>query len=143
MTTDVGIGFLRYCVENGQMDGLDGLSMDYIDALRGLDFEIVCAYILMHCGFMDVSVTSGARDYGADVLVRDRDFSYAVQCKRQVRPVGNKAVQEAYAGQLHHNCNRAIVMTNSYFTRPAIVFAGEAGVILLDRDYIKQALLSY
>lgn len=137
------ISFLRYCVENEQLDGLGCLSMEYIDMLSGLDFEIVCAYILMHTGFTDVCVTAGARDYGADILVRDRDFSYAVQCKRQTGSVGNKAVQEAFSGKAYYNCDKAIVMTNSYFTKPARIFAGETGVMLFDRGYIERVLCEF
>ena len=47
-------------------------------------------------------------------------------------PVGNKAVQEAYAGANFYDCDKAMVMTNLTFTRAATELAEKLEVELWD-----------
>ncbi len=51
---------------------------------------------------------------------------------------GNEAIQEAYAGKTHYNCNVVIVVTNNYFTNQAEQQALDTQVILWDRDILKK-----
>ena len=46
-------------------------------------------------------------------------MKYGIQCKYYSHPVGNKAIQEAYAGADFYDCDAAMVMTNNTFTRAA------------------------
>ena len=55
---------------------------------------------------------------------------YGIQCKYYTYPVGNKAVQEAYAGANFYDCDKVIVMTNTTFTRSAIELAEKLDVEL-------------
>ena len=47
-----------------------------------------------------------------------------------IHPVGNKAVQEAYAGANFYDCDKAVVMTNITFTKSATQLAQKLDVEL-------------
>ena len=71
-------------------------------------------------------------DQGVDIIAYKRFSKYAVQCKYYSYPVGNKAVQEVYAGGKYYDCDRCIVMTNGTFTKAAISAANKLDVKLWD-----------
>lgn len=111
-----------------------------LDGMEGHDFEYYCAALLRKRGFVDVEVTRGSGDYGADILAEKEGVTYAVQCKRYDGPVGVKAVQEAYAGRDYYDRMVGAVMTNQYFTAPAVEAAKKLKILLWDRDYIESML---
>ena len=47
---------------------------------------------------------------------------------------------EAFAGSKYYKCNKALVVTNNYFTKGAIELAEANGVILWDRDELEKRL---
>ena len=66
------------------------------------------------------------------------------QFKRYSNPLGNKAVQEIYAGKAFYNGTHAIVVSNAGFTKSAETLAKKTGVILISdieleklEDYIE------
>ena len=65
---------------------------------------------------------------------------YAIQCKRYNGPVGIDAVQQVYAGRDFYECNVAVVLTNSYFSKAAQRLADKIGVVLWDREMFKELL---
>jgi restriction system protein len=107
-----------------------------VDNMDGFDFEYYCADILEANGFIDVEVTRSSGDYGIDILAEKDGVTYAVQCKRYTGLVGVKAVQEAYAGRDYYDRMVGAVMTNQYFTQPAVEAAKKLKILLWDRDYI-------
>ena len=50
------------------------------------------------------------------------------------------AIQEIVAGKKHYRCEKAIVITNNYYTKNAEELAFDNKVELLDRDYIIQMI---
>lgn len=108
-----------------------------VDNMDGFDFEYYCADLLESNGFIDVEVTKSSGDYGIDILAEKDGVTYAIQCKRYNDLVGVKAVQEAYAGRDYYDRMVGAVLTNQYFTKPAIEAAGKLKILLWDRDYIK------
>lgn len=96
----------------------------------GIAFEYTCANILRGRGFSNVRVTQASGDQGIDVLASSGGRRYAIQCKLYSNPVGNAAVQEAYAGMGYYGCTNAAVMTNSTFTKSAEDLANSLGVEL-------------
>jgi len=64
-----------------------------------------------------------------------------VQAKRQTRPVGVAAVQQAAAARPHYDADSAMVVTNTTFTAQAITLAASAGVVLWDREDVVRQLL--
>ena len=108
-----------------------------IDLMEGHEFEYYCAELLTKCGFQDVQVTKGSGDYGVDILAEKEGVTYAIQCKCYTSPVGVKAVQEAYAGRDYYDRMVGAVLTNQYFTRPAVEAAKKLKILLWDRGYLE------
>lgn len=109
-----------------------------MDEMEGHDFEYYCAELLREAGFQDVEVTRGSGDFGADILCERDGVTYAVQCKCYESVVGVHAVQEAYAGKAFYDCMVGAVMTNRYFTGPAVTCARKLNVLLWDRGYLEE-----
>jgi restriction system protein len=107
-----------------------------VDNMDGLDFEYYCADLLEGNGFSEIEVTKGSGDYGIDILAQKDGVTYAIQCKRYNGLVGVKAVQEAYAGRDYYDRMVGAVLTNQYFTQPAVEAAKKLKILLWDRDYI-------
>ena len=106
---------------------------DELDLMEGRDFEYFCAELLRKRGFLEVEVTKGSGDYGIDILAEKDGVTYAIQCKRYGGPVGVKAVQEAYAGRDYYDRMVGAVLTNQYFTTPAVDAAKKLKILLWDR----------
>ena len=105
---------------------------DAFEDMEGHEFEYFCADLLEQNGFIDVEVTRGSGDYGIDILAEKEGVTYAVQCKCYTAPVGVKAVQEAYAGRDYYGRMVGAVMTNQYFTSPAVKAAEKLKILLWD-----------
>ena len=108
-----------------------------VDEMEGHDFEYYCADLLKEKGFLEVEVTSGSRDYGVDILAEKDGVTYAIQCKCYSAPVGVTAVQEAYAGRDYYERMVGVVLTNQYFTAPAVEVANKLKIMLWDRGYLE------
>lgn len=107
-----------------------------VDEMEGHDFEYFCAQLLEERGFIDVEVTRGSGDYGVDILAEKDGVTYAIQCKRYTSPVGVDAIQQVYAGKDYYDRMVGVVMTNQYFTAPAVEVAKKLRVLLWDRGYL-------
>lgn len=115
----------------------------YTDAFEDMDgheFEYFCADLLERRGFVEVEVTRGSGDYGIDILAEKDGVTYAVQCKRYTAPVGVKAIQEAYAGRDYYDRMVGAVMTNQYFTAPAVEAAKKLKILLWDGGYVESMM---
>lgn len=112
------------------------IPQDTFQDMEGHDFEYFCADLLRKRGFIEVEVTKGSGDYGVDILAEKEGVTYAVQCKCYTAPVGVKAVQEAYAGRDYYDRMVGAVMTNQYFTAPAVEAAKKLKILLWDRGYM-------
>ena len=115
------------------------LSQPY-DNMDGHTFEHYCAEILSKNGFEDVKVTPGSGDQGIDVLARKDGIFYGIQCKCYSTDIGNKAVQEAYAGKTFYGCHVSVVLTNRHFTKSAKELADSNHVLLWDREELEHLI---
>ena len=111
-----------------------------LEEMEGHEFEYFCAELLERRGFEDVEVTKGSGDYGIDILAEKEGVTYAIQCKRYTAPVGVKAIQEAYAGRDYYDRMVGAVMTNQYFTTPAVEVAKKLKILLWDGGYLEEML---
>lgn len=109
----------------------------HFDALEGHEFEYYCAELLQKNGFVEVEVTKGSGDYGADILAEKDGVTYAIQCKCYTAPIGVKAIQEAHAGRDYYDRMVGAVLTNQYFTTPAVDAAKKLKILLWDRGYLE------
>lgn len=113
------------------------------DNMDGHAFEHFCAEILSFYGFNNVQVTQGSGDQGVDIIAYKDDIKYGIQCKCYASDIGNRAVQEVFAGKAFYQCHVGVVLTNRYFTKSAIELASRNGVILWNRDKLLQMLEQY
>ena len=116
-------------------------SVTNVDRMEGHEFEYFCAELLERCGFEDVTVTRGSGDQGVDILAFKEDIKYAIQCKNYSSPLGNKPVQEVFAGKTFYKCHVGVVMTNSTFTKGAYELADSVGVILWDKHRLDKMMI--
>lgn len=110
------------------------------DDMEGHEFEYFCADLLKRRGFTEVVVTKGSGDFGIDILAERDGISYGIQCKNYTAPIGVKAVQEVYAGRDYYDCMVGVVMSNQYFTGPAVEAAKKLKIVLWDRGYMEQMM---
>ncbi len=110
------------------------------DDMEGREFEKFCADLLKRRGFQEVVVTKGSGDFGIDILAERDGISYGIQCKNYQSPIGVKAVQEVYAGKDYYDCMVGVVMSNQYFTGPAVEAAKKLKIVLWDRGYMEEMM---
>ena len=89
-----------------------------IDKLNGRAFERYLTVQFRHLGY-HVTLTSYSHDYGADLVLRKWGKKIVVQAKRYERNVGIAAVQEVVGSIAYYKADRAMVVTNSNFTKSA------------------------
>ncbi len=106
-----------------------------IDAMPGAGFEQYVAAKLRTVGW-EVTTTPATNDYGVDLIAKNGNEMWAIQCKRKATPVGVSAVQQVVAGAIHYGCWRKMVVSNQEFTRQAKVLA-----LAHNCDLIGRALL--
>ncbi len=101
------------------------------------EFELQVAQALQSRG-LSVEVTGGAGDEGVDIIARDptpvTGGTYLVQCKRYApdRKVGVAEVRELYGALQEKRASKGILATTASFTTPAVRFAEDKPLELLD-----------
>lgn len=105
--------------------------------MDGAGFEVFVADLFGAMGHQTL-LCGGTGDQGVDIVVNPRGKRVAVQCKNHSGPVGNKPVQEVYAGARHHRCVEAWVVAPAGYTRGALALAKSTGVSLYDANTIRQ-----
>ena len=108
--------------------------------LTGFEFEEYMAQVLKDNGFRHVEVTVECGDQGVDILAVRGGKTYAIQCKNYADLVGNKAVQEAYAGAEYYGCDTPVVVCPTDFTIPARELAESTGVELWDGERLSHMM---
>lgn len=103
-----------------------------IDAMDGRDFEGAVAELLEMLGYEDVELTS-FYDKGADILALRNGARIAVQVKRWSHPVDQKSVMQLVNGVKQYECDRGLLVTNSFLTEPAERTAKTWGIEIWDR----------
>ena len=76
------------------------------------------------------------REY--DIVAKKGGICLAIQCKKHSNPVGNKAVQEAYAGASFYGADVGAVVAPNNYTASAIELAKSLGVHLLHHEDLKR-----
>lgn len=99
---------------------------ELVEALQGLSsdaFERVCARILKHYEYSDVSTTGRTGDGGIDgsgniTLHRFLNFRILFQCKRYVGSVGPERIRD-FRGAIDGRCDVGVFFTTGSFTQSA------------------------
>lgn len=110
------------------------VNMDYVDSLNGREFELFTGKLLKLIGYQNVTVTKSSGDQGIDVIGTLNNKKVGFQCKHYQGNVGNRAVQELYAGVTYYGCDSAVLVSNSLFTDSAQELAKRLDIDLWDRN---------
>jgi len=123
---------LRNIVEEKSKSRANAIETDlsFAKNMMPQDFERWCTKAISSNGW-SASITKATGDQGADVIAEKDGTRLVFQCKLYNTPVGNKAVQEAFAAQHHYRAKASAVVTNAAFTPSAIALAATTGVLLL------------
>ena len=109
---------------------------DNVHMMSGAQFEVFMANLFRAMGY-EAAVLGGSGDQGVDIMLTANGQRIAVQCKNYAKAVGNKAVQEVFAGARHHGCQHAWVVAPAGYTRGAFELARSVSVSLFDANGIR------
>ena len=113
---------------------LKNISISKIDAINGYEFEKYLEILLKSMG-MKTKKTQDSRDYGADIIATYKKETIVIQAKLYYNHnVGISCVQEAKASKDYYQADKAVVITNSHYTKSAINLAKSTQVALIDRE---------
>lgn len=108
-----------------------------VPAMSGAQFEVFVADLFRAMGH-PAQVMGRSGDQGVDVLLDYQGERVAVQCKNYKKRVGNKPVQEVFAGARHHKCSQAWVVAPMGYTKGAFELAASVGVSLFDEGALRK-----
>lgn len=108
-------------------------SIAVVDAMSGLEFEKYVARHLRTQGYERVRLTE-KYDYGIDIIAVKNGVTWGIQVKRNSGLVKANAVRQAVTALRKYQCDRAMVVTNSEFSRVAIELARCNECVLVDRS---------
>lgn len=112
-----------------------------IDRMSGNQFEEYLEVLFERLGYK--TIPTERFDKGADLILVKGGIRTAVQAKCWAhKRVDVEAVRAVVAAMRPYKCTRGIVVTNSYFTRPAVQAAKDNNIELWNRDNLTNVLLA-
>lgn len=116
--------------------------IEKIDSISGYDFENYVSTLFESAGF-DCKATPKSKDNGVDLIATKDGISVSIQTKLYYHhKVSNSAVQEVYTGADYFGTTLSLVVTNWYFSSPAISVAEKLNVGLIDRTALTNLIKS-
>jgi len=91
--------------------------LSHVDTMTGLEFEKYVTKYLRNQGYK-TNLTE-KYDLGIDIVAVKDGIRYGVQVKRYKGVVGANAVRQSVTALNLYDCDRAMVVTNSYFSNTA------------------------
>ncbi|MCP0886968.1 restriction endonuclease [Ligilactobacillus sp. WILCCON 0076] len=111
-----------------------------LDSIDGIEFEKYIAYLFKYLGYTNIIRTQDTNDQGLDVIAEKNGEKVGIQCKLYSSPVGNFAVQQVIAGKTFYKLDKAMVITNNFFTDSAMKLAFGTDVILMDKGKLNKLI---
>ncbi|MCX7548347.1 restriction endonuclease [Xanthomarina sp. F1114] len=118
------------------------ISVSEIDEMDGILFEYYVQKLLINEGY-EAEVTKASNDFGVDIIATFENDKIAIQVKRQQSNVSRRAVSDAVAGMNYYDCNKSMVITNSYYSKAAYELASVNYCELVDRDELVQWIIRF
>lgn len=115
----------------------DAIALSAVDTMDGLEFERYLADLLKRRGYTDISLTE-KYDLGVDIIAKKDGVIWGIQAKRYSGSVKAEAIRQAYTALNRYHCNRAMVITNSVYSRQAKLLAADNNVVLIDRQTLSE-----
>jgi|LSQX01.1.fsa_nt_gb restriction system protein len=112
-----------------------GAELDFMDEVF---FERYLAMLFCRMGYQVRRVNYA--DNVSTLVATSNGVSYVIQARRNRRKVNIKAIEDAIATRKHLKCERAIVVTNHFFSNGARQVAKANQVITMDRHDLIQEL---
>ena len=139
----LAVAFLIKCIQSAARNKrIRALEISHIDFMSGVQFEQYLQILLTARG-LRVSMTPASGDLGVDLIASSGRDKFAIQVKRYSEKVSRLAISDAVAGSHHYGCNKAMVITNNYFTRGAIILARSTNCLLVDRDTLGEWVVEF
>jgi uncharacterized membrane protein YeaQ/YmgE (transglycosylase-associated protein family) len=137
---------LREYIDEREMNrtvaGSAGISK-HLHALSGAEFEGLLYRLFEKMGYVTQHVGHPG-DQGGDLVIQKGDERIVVQAKAyRDWTVSNAAIQEAVAAKNYYNCNKAMVVTTSEFTQPALELAKANDVDVVSKEKLQNWLAQY
>lgn len=114
-------------------------TIDDVDLMSGQEFENFIAELFSKMGY-ETEITKATGDQGIDVIVSKNGSKIGIQVKCYSGTVGNSAIQEAVAGKNYYHLDKAMVITNNFFTDSARQLARANSIVLWDRNTLKEKI---
>jgi restriction system protein len=108
-----------------------------VDTMDGLEFEKYVAQLLKTRGYSKVSLTE-KYDLGVDIIAMKDGVRWGIQVKRYSGLVGASAVRQVVTALPLYKCDRAMVITNSNYTKNADKLAVYNNCILISGDNLTE-----
>lgn len=102
-----------------------------VDKMDGLDFERYVMVVLRKQGYSNIKPTE-KYDYGVDIIAQKDGIKWGIQAKRYSGLVKASAVRQVVTGLSVYGCDRAMVITNSTFSKVAVQLAQSNNCVLVD-----------
>jgi restriction system protein len=113
-----------------------------LDSFSGEKFEFYLKKLFEDLGYKNIKTTQKTRDFGVDLIMfNDQGNKIVIQAKRYKSTVGIDAINEAVGTRLPEKADEVWVVTNNYFTKPALEHAKNNAVKLIDRDSLIDLIL--
>lgn len=126
--------------EEARLNKLREANIEQTDNMDGIGFEEFVALIFTDLGY-SAQTTKKTGDFGVDIIL-EKDFEkIIVQTKRYAKKVSVSAVQEITTARNYYHVHNAWVVTNNYFTAPAVQLAEANGVKLIDREQLAALII--
>lgn len=114
------------------------IRMSQIDQMSGEEFELYLAKLMQSQGYKAQRI-GGSGDLGVDLIAEKDGCKWAVQAKkRQSAWIDRTAVSDAVAAKAYYSCDRAMVITNSFFKSGAEQLAKANECVLIDRTELSK-----
>jgi len=122
-----------------KLRALNLVDTHYMD---GLAFEKYVVELMKSQGYARVTLTE-RYDYGIDIVALKDGVRWGVQVKRYSNMVKAEAVRQVVTALNKYNCQRAMVVTNSTYSRPAKVLAESNNCVLIAKDELAEWILAF
>jgi len=97
-------------------------------------FENYTAEVFKSAGYEDVTVTQASNDGGKDLIMYKNEKKYVAEVKlyHPACKISRERIQKLHSAMLDCEADRAVFVTTSDFTDPAVVYAGKHGIELVN-----------
>jgi len=109
------------------------ITMKEIDNMSGLEFEKYVVMLLRRQGYSNIRLTE-KYDLGVDIIAEKDGVRWGIQVKRYSGLVKANAVRQVVAALNIYECDKAMVISNSYYSRTAQRLADSNNCVLIGRS---------